>query len=184
MRRPLARISAVVSLLGVLASLLVVGTAAQDATPATTGTHPLVGTWIVDADVDDPANAPEVDRFFADGGFLSIDATGRPTLGLWEATGERTATVTFISTGSDDTGAYVGTFTVRAEVEVDAAGDVFTGDYTIEIAGPDGSSPGEFGPGRVEGKRLTSEAPGSPAGSLGELFGGAAGTPEAGTPAP
>jgi hypothetical protein len=181
----LTRIPAVLSLFIVLAGVFVVGTDAQDATPAMTSAHPLGGTWIVDADTDDPVNAPEVDRFFADGGFLSIDAAGSPILGNWETTGERTATVTFVSPGTDDAGAYVGTFTVRAEVEVDATGDVFTGNYTIEIAGSDGSSPGEFGPGWVKGERLTSEGPGTPIGSLAELFGEeGAGTPEAGTPAP
>ncbi len=78
MRRPSVRVSAVVSLLLALALAgpLAVGATVQDATPAATDAHPVVGTWLLDTDADDPGNAPEMVIFTADGGYISVDAEG------------------------------------------------------------------------------------------------------------
>ena len=74
----------------------------QEATPTTMTGHPLVGTWLLDVDADDPANAPEVTVFTADGAYISVDAEGFPNHGVWEATGERTAGLTIVSPGMED----------------------------------------------------------------------------------
>ena len=52
------------------------------------GVHPLVGAWLLDTDAADPANAPDVVVFTTDGAYISVDAEGFPTLGVWEATGD------------------------------------------------------------------------------------------------
>ena len=70
-----------------------VGTATQQATPAATAGHPLVGTWIVDPEVDDPTNPPSFDVYMADGTAINVGSEGA-TAGAWEATGPRTATLT------------------------------------------------------------------------------------------
>ena len=49
---------------------------AQDATPTASADHPLVGTWIVDTDVDYEADAPAVTVFGADGTAAHFGAQG------------------------------------------------------------------------------------------------------------
>lgn len=142
--------------------------------------HPLVGTWLLDTDVDDPENPPEVDVFTADGGVISVQATGDLILGVWEATGDNSATITFVGPEAEED-AYFGLFVIRAQVEVDESGDAFAGSYTFDIVDPDGNATGEHGPGGVSATRITAEAPGEPIGTFEDLFsifeGGA--TPEA-----
>lgn len=143
--------------------------------------HPLVGTWLVDTDVDDPENPPEVDVFTADGGAIAVEAGGGVTLGVWEATGDNTATVTFMTPDGDEE-TYFGLSIVRASIEIDESGDAFTGTYTFDIVDPDGNATGEHGPGGVSATRISAEAPGDPIGTfedLFSLFGEEAATPEA-----
>src|SRR5688572_9864175 len=144
--------------------------AAQEATPTTLGGHPLVGTWLLDTNADDPANAPEVVVFTADGAYISVDAEGFPTLGAWEANGERTALVTIVSPGMEDEETFAGTFMVRATIDVDEAGDAFTAQYTGEFVEPDGTETGEYGPGTATATRIEVEEMGTPAGPIEVLF--------------
>jgi hypothetical protein len=132
--------------------------------------HPLVGTWLIDTDVDDPENPPEVDVFTADGGIVGVAANGDVTAGVWEATGDNTATVTFVTPEGEEE-AYFGLFMVRASVEIDESGDGFEGTYTFDIIDPDGNATGEYGPGGVSATRISAEAPGEPIGTLDDLFG-------------
>jgi hypothetical protein len=159
-----------VVLVGALALHVQPVTSAQDATPTAMGEHPLVGVWLLDTNADDPADAPEVTIFTADGAYISVDAEGFPNHGVWEATGERTATLTIVSPGMEE-GAFAGTFMVRAAVEVDESGDTFTAQYTGEFVDPDGVATGEFGPGTATATRIVAEAMGTPAGPLEVLFG-------------
>jgi hypothetical protein len=155
------------------------GATAQEATPTAMGGHPLVGTWLLDTNVKDPANGPEVTIFTADGAYISVDAEGFPNHGVWEATGERTAALTIVSPGMEEEGVFAGTFVVRASVEVDETGDAFTAQYTGEFVTPDGTETGEYGPGTATGTRIEVEPMGTPAGPLETLFEGgeAAATP-------
>ena len=110
--------------------------AAQDGTPAAGAGHPLVGTWFVDAFPDDPTNPPDLSVYTADGGVIDISG-GQAAGGAWEATGPRTAAVTFVFV--DDTEDFAGTFTIRATVEVDAAGETFAGPYSFTVVAADGT---------------------------------------------
>jgi hypothetical protein len=160
-----------VLLLGVVALRLLPVTVAQEATPTAMTGHPLVGTWLLDTNADDPANAPDVVVFTADGAYISVDAEGFPSLGVWEASGERTATLTIVSPGvEEEDGAFVGTFMIRATGEVDETGDVFTAQYTGEFVEPDGTGTGEYGPGTATATRIAAEAMGTPVGPLEVLF--------------
>jgi hypothetical protein len=154
------------------------GATAQEATPTAMSGHPLVGTWLLDTNADDPANAPEVTIFTADGAYVSVDAEGFPNHGVWEATGERTAGLTIVSPGMEEE-AFAGTFLVRASIEVDEAGDSFTAQYTGEFIAADGTETGEYGPGTATATRITVEEMGTPAGPIEVLFeeAAAAGTP-------
>jgi hypothetical protein len=152
-------------------------TTAQEATPTDMSGHPLVGTWLLDTNADDPDDAPEVTIFTADGAYISVDAEGLPSLGVWEANGERTALLTIVSPGMEEE-AFAGTFLVRAAIEVNAAGDSFTAQYTGEFVEPDGTETGEYGPGTATATRIDVEEMGTPAGPLEVLFEqGAAATP-------
>jgi hypothetical protein len=150
---------------------------AQEATPAAMSGHPLVGTWLLDTNADDPANGPEVTVFTADGAYISVDAEGFPNHGVWEATGERTAGLTIVSPGMEEE-TFAGMFVVRASIEVDETGDSFTAQYTGEFVTPDGTETGEYGPGTATATRITVEQMGTPTGPLEVLFEGeAAATP-------
>jgi hypothetical protein len=158
--------------------------AAQDAaTPepmaqdAATEDHLLVGTWIADTDLTDPANPQETFIFTADGAFISVE-TGDAALGTWAATGASTAILTLAEFEVDEEGNALA-ITIRATIEVGADGNSFTADYTLEVTGPDGTSTGEAGPAQASGSRLVAEAPGTPVMTLDELFGAFEGTPEA-----
>jgi hypothetical protein len=157
------------------------GATAQEATPTTMKGHPLVGTWLLDTDADDPANAPDVVVFTADGAYISVDAEGFLSLGVWEASGDRTALLTIVSPGlEEEDGAFYGTFMVRATSEVDETGDSFTAQYTFEFMEADGTRTGEYGPGTATATRITAEEMGTPVGPIETLFeeeGEAAATP-------
>lgn len=158
MRKVLIPIVAVLALL-----LGFAATTAQDTSPvATDQQHPFVGTWLFDANAEDPANAPDVVRVSADGGYISVNAAGFTSLGVWEPIGERMAIVTVTSTGVDETGAPAGTFVLRASAEVDASGEAFTASYTSEVVDPDGAGTGEAGPTTASATRLTPEPMGTP----------------------
>ena len=169
MRRPFGSLSVVVVV--VLGLLVTLGgsTTAQEATPAAMGGHPLVGTWLLDTNADDPANAPEVTIFTADGAYISVDAEGFPNLGVWEASGERSATLTLVSPGLEED-AFAGTFMVRATIDVDDTGDAFTAQYTGEFVEPDGTATGEYGTGTATATRIAVEEMGTPAGPIEVLF--------------
>jgi hypothetical protein len=149
------------------------GSTAHEATPTAMGGHPLVGTWLLDTNADDPANGPEVTVFTADGAYISVDAEGFPNHGVWEATGDRTAGLTIVSPGMEE-GAFAGTFVVRASIEVDETGDAFTAQYTGEFVTPDRTRTGEYGPGTATASRIEVEEMGTPAGPLEVLFEGEA----------
>jgi hypothetical protein len=171
-------VSLSVVLLGIEGFDLRTSATAQEATPSTMSGHPLVGTWLLDTNADDPANAPEVTIFTADGAYISVDAEGFPNHGVWEATGERTAGLTIVSPGMEDEVPFAGTFVVRASIEVDETGDSFTAQYTGEFITPDGRESGEYGPGKATATRITVEEMGTPAGPIEVLFEGeAAATP-------
>ncbi len=168
--RPLA-----ISLLATIA--LVLGfavTTAQDAAPHELASHPLVGTWVLDTNVDDPADAPEMIVVSADGGYISVDAEGTTTVGVWEATGDWTANLTVSTPQLTSDGSFGGTIVLRAAVEVEPSGNAFTATYTFELVWPDGAHTGEHGPGSAQGTRLVAEPVGTPVGSLSEIFEGVA----------
>ena len=164
-----------------LATLALLGTvfvgggvfAAQDATPADYSDHPLNGTWVIDSSPEDPANPLEMAVISSNGTMVETgaDFTGA---GVWEPTGDTTATLTFSVLEQDGSRTII-----RANIEVAADGQSFEAPYTFELIDPTGQSTGEVGPGVAEGTRMNVEAPGTPVGSFEEIFGEPEGTPEA-----
>jgi hypothetical protein len=80
--------------------------------------------------------------------------------------GEQTATLTIVSPGIEEDGAFTGTFLIRAEIEVEASGEAFTAEYTGEFVDSDGAGSGEYGPGTATATRIAVEAMGTPVGPL------------------
>jgi hypothetical protein len=116
-------------------------TTAQEATPAamSTADHPVVGAWRWN-------NAPEdllpyTYAIFHDDGTYHEVAGGATGIGVWQATGERTAEIGYLFQDLDPTsGAFEpGTVILRAAVEVNAAGDAATVTYSAEAQAPDGT---------------------------------------------
>src|SRR5215213_11767617 len=81
-----------------------VSVVAQEATPSSIATHPLVGTWRWDNDPADPAD-DSYGIFAADGSYLEVT---KPTnvgigIGSWIPTGDRTADVITVYQDVDPT---------------------------------------------------------------------------------
>ena len=133
--------------------------------------HPLVGTWTLVVEGEQPESVV----FTADGGYVDVDSEGTVFLGVWESTGDTTANLTITVYDEEE-----GAFRIRASIEVAADGQSFTASYTLELLDPaTGEGMGEYGPGTATGTRLMAEAPGTPVGSFEDLFSQFEGTPEA-----
>jgi hypothetical protein len=132
--------------------------------------HPLVGTWLLDSEADNPDNPLEVDVITSDGAFIGVEADGSVTLGAWEATGDQTANLTVWSILPEEEGS--GTAIIRVSVEVAEDGATFTAEYTLELIGPDGTTmgDGEYGPATATATRLSVEPMGTPVGTFEDLF--------------
>ena len=124
--------------------------AAQDATPAATAGHPVVGTWMGDLVPDDTTDPPTVIIFLADG--AGIDPV-RGTGGAWQPTGPRSAGWTLTGVADQESGTAI---VVRATAEVDEAGGTYVGSSTITLVAPDGTVVGSF-PNVPHGFRLPIE---------------------------
>ena len=156
-----------------------VGTATEHATPAATAGHPLVGTWVVDPEVDDPTNPPSFDAFMADGTLVNIGSDGA-SVGSWEATGPRTAIFTFAGLVQEaGSGA---AFILRATVEVDEAGESFTASHSFTLVAADGTVLAAAQGGAARGTRLHAEPLEAGGGSLPGFPTWTPAAPEAGTP--
>lgn len=179
MRRPLVLVALVAAvLLGVATLGHSTGTGAQEATPGATAGHPLVGTWLLDSEVDNAADAPSVTAFAADGTAVDAGVDGA-SVGTWEATGPRTATLTLVGVFEEE--GFGGSFFVRADIEVDEAGETFATPYTFTVVAADGTVL-ETGEETGRGTRLRVPAAGAVRTPLAGFPTWTPATPEAGAP--
>jgi hypothetical protein len=180
MRRHFRRSTSALSVVLALVGAFAVGyghhdAAAQDATPTSMVGHPLVGTWIVDPEPENPANTPSLVVYTADG--IVIDPVAG-FAGSWRATGPRTAVFT-LSGISEETGSYL---VIRGPVEVEEATDATNGPYTVTIVGADGTVLAtDQGTGHATRLPAESGEAGTP---LARFPTWTPATPEAATPAP
>ena len=112
--------------------------AAQNGTP-TAGDHPFVGAWIVDTDVNDDTNFPALAVATSDGTYLESHPDVGVGVGSWEATGERTVSLTIVFRAPSETGTPVGLVTAHATVDITEDRDVWEAPYSFEGVAPDGS---------------------------------------------
>ena len=110
-------------------------TAAQEATPDGLADHPLVGTWIVDTNVDTANDGPEIGIFHADGTVFGLGAS-RWVSGAWEAADDATGQVTMAGVFDANGGGYV---VLRGAHEVDDTGDAWTCVCTFTVVAADGT---------------------------------------------
>lgn len=158
------RISILVSVVAlVIAGSLAVGrlpTTRAQQQPATAG-HPLVGSWLVSVSVEGrapgaglPSDVTSLVTYFGDGNVLVANAGQLPPLppgsglffteghGQWVATGNSSAESSFVSLVLDQTGGLSSTNTAGTTVEVDASGNAYAGQFTIESTSSTGSAMG------------------------------------------
>lgn len=180
MRSVRAFLSLVLVLFASLTSFALGGVAvAQEESPEGDLNHPIVGTWILVLEEDPTGAAPSLAVFTDGGAYFEISDDGTVTAGSWESTGDNTANLTILTFLADEEGLLVGTFTVRAEVEIAEDGQSLSATYTAEFVGADGSGGGEYGPGTGTGTLVAVEPMGTPEGTLEELLEMFEGEPEA-----
>jgi hypothetical protein len=119
----------------VLAGLSGDRVSAQDAASGERTAHPLVGTWMVDTNVDDDTDLPEIGIFTSDGSVFGLGAT-RWVSGAWDVADDHTGDVTMAGVFDANGGGYV---VVRGPHQVDDTGDVWTCDCTFTVVAPDGT---------------------------------------------
>lgn len=106
--------------------------AAQESTPATLASHPIVGAWITVS-----APPPSTSIFAADGTVIIAWAPTyidpvlgltfqAPSLGTWEPAGERGIHFTAVQVLTDAEGTFTGTFTLEGHPLVGEDGQTFT----------------------------------------------------------
>ena len=112
-------------------------TTAQDATPAATASHPIVGTWIVDTATATDTDSPEIGIFHGDGTMVGLGAN-RSAGGSWEVIDDRSVLLTLV-TVSDQGG--VGFYVVvRGTHVLDDTGNHWTcDDCAFTVVGADGT---------------------------------------------
>jgi hypothetical protein len=112
------------------------GTVAQEATPAAMGSHPFVGTWIVDTISASEHDSPEIAIATPDGGVIGLGAN-RVAGGRWEAIDDQSVELTLVTVFEQEgVGGYV---VVRGPHTVDATGDGWTCECTFTVVGADGT---------------------------------------------
>jgi hypothetical protein len=114
---------------------------AEEATPAAMVDHPVIGTWWTANDAPGPGVETAYVVFHADGTYLEVDPNIGVGVGVWRASGERSAELTYVFQDIDPEPATTapGTVTVRQLVELDATEDAFTAPLTVEVRTPDGT---------------------------------------------
>jgi hypothetical protein len=129
------------------------GTARQQATPGTAVGHPLVGTWVIDPEIENPTNPPSFNAFMADGTLVNIGSDGA-SVGTWEATGPSTATMTFSGLVQGESGVY---FIIRGNLEVEEAGETLAAAHSFTLVSADGTVLMAAEGGGAQGTRIHAE---------------------------
>ena len=114
--------------------------AAQEATPSGTAdmaSHPVVGGWRITVELGEGLTSPDLQIFHADGTYTEVLPDGAVLVGVWQPTGERTATLTLYENYlmEDRLVQAEGRFTV----EVDESGNTITEEGTFVGLFEDGS---------------------------------------------
>jgi hypothetical protein len=111
---------------------------AQDDTPLATANHPIVGGWRCKND-NPGASFTSFALFHDDGTYVEEVFYGATALGVWQATGERTADLNIFFTDLDPAEEGILMGEGRFTMEVDETGDTFTLEGVFQGQDPDGT---------------------------------------------
>ena len=164
-----------VTLSAVLAASRLVGSTAQDATPAADDRKAVVGSWRIVVNDASGMTHPALMTLGADGTMAVSEPPLLPAppgapftllhIGggnwVWESTSERTAAITFDFLAADENAHPVGTFTVRGTLDLSGDGQRFEGPYDVMLTDPAGNV-GPAGAGTFSGTRMPVVPVGSP----------------------
>jgi len=132
--------------------------AAQGSPAANAARHPLVGSWVFRGGGDAADDPPILYTFNVDGTLTGSSAAGGRH-GVWEATGERTALVTFVAL----TGAGPGDAPLQVRGDIEMTSDTtVTFTYTYEVLESAGPNAAPQGPFTENGTRITVETMATP----------------------
>jgi hypothetical protein len=137
MRRLAIVVSVFIVLSGVLGYARGNTATAQAATPAALAAHPVVGMWRTVVSNTGAPPSTSLTTFHADGTYLEVVQDGPIVTGLWQPSGERTATVTAYVFFAIDDRPVEGE--VRLTIEVDETGNALTEEGTVVGFYQDGS---------------------------------------------
>ncbi len=144
-----------VVLLGGAAGRLVRHTTAEDATPAATAAHPVVGAWQWTNEVEGMSPSASYATFHPDGTYVEAATDGVVIIGVWRATGERTADLTMFAADVDPASNAVVLGEARQTIEVDETGNAVTAQGSFAARETDGGVLFS-GPARARGPALRS----------------------------
>lgn len=113
----------------------------HEGSEAATAGHPVVGLWSWDLAHTNPAGARSYATFHADGTYVEANPFLHTGVGLWQATGQRTAAllIYYHDAGADAGGNRLNTVIAKGPVEVNSAGHTLTLQCTYEVKGLDGA---------------------------------------------
>ncbi len=126
---------ALVVLIGLIATMGR-STSAQDTSLAD---HPIVGLWQWENDFGDEVEISYA-TFHADGTYVEEVFAGITLLGVWQATGARTADLTLFATDADPDPAVTMLGEGRFAIEVGETGDTFDLEGSFQGQNPDGTA--------------------------------------------
>ena len=134
---------------------------AQEATPTSMATHPIVGTWYFDFDPEHPGTLFVYTIYDADGTWTDVHPFAGTGIGMGQATGERTGeAINKYQNIAGKPGDFVpGTVTVWESLTVDASGDSHTWEDVVELRAIDGTVVARFPFTGEPAHRLTVEPP-------------------------
>ena len=101
--------------------------------------HDLVGSWIIEGQVDDGPAFVNLSTFAPGGAAINTAGPGATAHGAWERTGEREYAITFVWIEWNDDGDVRGRGTIRGTLALDAAGDTFAGPFVTESTNAEGA---------------------------------------------
>jgi hypothetical protein len=114
---------------------------AQEATPSTPATSPIVGAWQWNADPTSPEPS-NFALFHADGTYSEWQPVAGQAIGIWRMSGERTYDLLFVFPDTDPSlgGFGSGTATFKIAIALDETGNAFTAVGTIDVRDAGGTS--------------------------------------------
>ena len=113
----------------------------HESTEAATAAHPVAGLWCWNLAHMNPPGARSYAIFHADGTFIDANPFLGTGVGLWQATGERTADllIYYYDAGTDAGGNRLNVVIAKGPIEVDEAGQALTLLCTYEVQALNGA---------------------------------------------